>query len=89
MMDAGALVSSFNFPLFSQRFSKVKKLDPSHDYRSSTFYSYLKRSAETFGPKGDRILRQARGFDEFMRERVKAAIDSGVAKRKAPTSAVT
>lgn len=84
--DAGDLISSFDFPLFSQRFSRVKKSNLTSDYRSWTFYSYLKRSAEAFGPKGDRILRQARGFDNFMRERVAGAIVLSVAKRKALVS---
>lgn len=79
-LDVQALIYDFNFPLFSQRFSKVKKSNLTSDYRSWTFYSYLKRSAQAFGPKGDRILRQARGFDDFMRERVRGAIVSGVAK---------
>lgn len=83
-MDAGALIANFDFSLFSQRFSKVKKANLTSDYRSWTFYSYLKRSAEAFGPKGGRILRQARGFDEFMRERIRLAIVSGVSKRKVP-----
>ena len=83
-MDAGTLIGSFDYPLFSQRFSKVKKANLTSDYRSWTFYSYLKRSAEAFGPKGDRILRQARGFDDFMKDRVRLAIVSGVAKRKPP-----
>jgi hypothetical protein len=81
-LDARALIGNFDFPLFSQRFSKVKKANLTSDYRSWTFHSYLKRSAEAFGPKGDRILRQARGFDNFMRERVGLAIVSGVEKRK-------
>ncbi len=85
-MEAGTLIGNFNFPLFSQRFSKVKKSNLTSDYRSWTFYSYLKRSAEAFGPKGSRILRQARGFDNFMHERVNSAILSGAAKRK-PLSA--
>lgn len=83
-MDEGALLRSFNYPLFSQRFSKVKKTNLTSDYRSWTFYSYLKRSAEAFGPKGNRILRQARGFNDFMNERITMAIKSGVAKRKKP-----
>ncbi|MBS4009875.1 MAG: hypothetical protein KGZ72_03880 [Roseovarius sp.] len=87
-MDADELISSFDFPLFSQRFSKVKKSNLTSDYRSWTFYSYLKRSAEAFGPKGDRILRQARGFDDFMRERVRAAIVSMSGKRKSVIPAV-
>ncbi len=85
-LDAGALIGCFDFPLFSQRFSKVKKENLTSDYRSWTFYSYLKRSAEAFGPKGDRILKQARGFDKFMRARVTEAIVRAVAKRKAPAT---
>lgn len=83
-LDTGSLIGCFDFPLFSQRFSKVKKSKLTNDYRSWTFYSYLKRSAEAFGPKGDRILRQAQSFDSFMRERVGAAIATGVLKRKIP-----
>lgn len=80
-LDATALIDSFDFPLFSQRFSKVKKANLTSDYRSWTFYSYLRRSAEAFGSKGDRILRQAQGFDDYMKERVSAAIERSVAKR--------
>ncbi|SEH69730.1 reverse transcriptase domain-containing protein [Paracoccus alkenifer] len=79
-LDAGTLISSFNFSLFSQRFSKVKKTNLTGDYRSWTFYSYLKRSAEAFGPKGDRILQQARGFDKHMKRKVSAAIVRSVTK---------
>jgi hypothetical protein len=83
-MDAGDLIRAFDFSLFSQRFSRVKKENLTDDYRSWTFYSYLKRSAEAFGPKGARILKQARGFDEFMKARVAGAIVRAAAKRKAP-----
>ena len=60
-----------------------KKSNLTDDYRSWTFYSYLKRSAEAFGPKGERIFKQARGFDEFMKARVSGAIVEAVAKRRA------
>ena len=80
--DAGQLIGTFDFSLFSQRFSRVKKSNLTDDYRSWTFYSYLKRSAEAFGPKGERIFKQARRFDEFMKSRVAGAIVLGVSKRK-------
>jgi hypothetical protein len=83
-MDVKALTDSFDFPLFSQRFSKVKKANLSSDYRSWTFYLYLKRSAGAFGPKGDRILKQARGFDDFMKARVSSSIVRSVEKRQQP-----
>ena len=81
-VDVGDLIRTFDFSLFSQRFSRVKKSNLTDDYRSWTFYSYLKRSAEAFGPKGERIFKQARGFDEFMKARVASAIVLGVSKRK-------
>lgn len=83
-MDEAKLVGAFDFSLFSQRFSRVKKENLTDDYRSWTFYSYLKRSAEAFGPKGERILKQARGFDEFMKARVSGAIVTAASKRKLP-----
>lgn len=69
------LIDSFNYSLFSQRFSRVKKDNLTDDYRSWTFHSYLKRAARTFGTKGDRILPQARNLKEQMRARVEKAID--------------
>ena len=77
-----ALIASFNFSLFSQRFTRVKRSNLTSDYRSWTFYTYLKRSAKAFGPKGDRILRQARHFDDLMRERVSKSIAFAVEKRE-------
>lgn len=73
-IDSGDLIRTFDFSLFSQRFSRVKKSNLTDDYRSWTFYSYLKRSAEAFGHKGERILKQARGFDDFMKTRVSLAV---------------
>jgi hypothetical protein len=80
-MDVGQMISGFDFSLFSQRFSRRKKENLTDDYRSWTFYSYLKRSAEAFGPKGDRILKQAKGFDDFMKARVEGALVRAAAKR--------
>ncbi len=73
-VSPAALIGSFNYSLFSQRFSRVKKGELTNDYKSWTFYSYLKRAAQTFGGKGDRILPQARNFKKQMRSRVEKAI---------------
>ncbi|SFJ23208.1 reverse transcriptase domain-containing protein [Albimonas pacifica] len=88
-LDPATLVASFNYSLFSERFSRVKKSNLTGDYRSWTFYSYLKRSARTFGPKGVRILHQARNFDDFMRLRVANAIERGAAKRRVTPAAAS
>lgn len=87
--SADELCSAFDFSLFSQRFSRVKRQNLTDDYRSWTFYSYLKRSAQTFEAKGERILGQARGFNEFMRGRVSEAIASRVAKSRSRASVLT
>ncbi len=67
------IVNKFNFSFFSQRFFRVKEYSP-EDYKSWTFYSYLKKSAQTFGKKGDQILKQIKGFENFSRKRVEKFI---------------
>ena len=81
------LIGSFNFSLFSQRFSRVKREMLTDDYKSWTFYSYLKRSAQTFGTKGDKILPQARNFKDVMRSRVEKAIVRAYARQKPKSAA--
>lgn len=77
----GTLLDSFNYSLFSQKFSRVKKCNLTDDYTTWTFYSYLKRAARTFEHKGDRILRQTRNFKAHMKARVENAIKSAYARR--------
>ena len=80
-IDIDGLIKTFNYSQFSQRFSRVKRDSLTSDYKSWTFYSYLKRAAKIFGPKGDRILRQARGFKKFMHQRIEQAIARAIARR--------
>lgn len=72
--SSAALIGSFNYSLFSQKFSRVKKGELTDDYKSWTFFSYLTRAAHAFGTKGDRIIPQARNFKEQMKKRVRKAI---------------
>ena len=80
--SAEEIMSTFNFSNFSQRFSRVlpEKLIPD-DYGTWTFYSYLKRSAKTFGDRGKFILPQARNFNKIMKARVNEAMIKAVARR--------
>lgn len=84
--SAAELIDKFNFSLFSQRFMRVRRTKFTDDYRSWTFYTYLKRASQTFGNRGDRILGQAKGFNSFVRKRVEEAIVNRVAKRDHHTS---
>jgi len=61
-----SLIDSFPYSKISQRYVRVKKGALTEDYRSWTFYTYLKRAAKTFGRKGDNILPQARNIQKFM-----------------------
>ena len=64
------LIPTFNFSLFNQRLIRVKDFDLHDGYKQRTFYSYLLHAAKMFGPKGYRILRQAKGFKKFMLQRI-------------------
>lgn len=74
------LINKFNFSHFSERFFRVKKYNPT-EYSSWTFYSYIKKSSEIFGRKGNRIPTQFKGFENFSRNRVNKAIKKLVLKR--------
>ncbi|MEM6635549.1 MAG: reverse transcriptase domain-containing protein [Pseudomonadota bacterium] len=82
-----ALIGSFNYSLFSQRFSRVKKGMLTDDYKSWTFYTYLKRASQTFGRKGNSILPQARNFNSIMRSRIEKAIIRAHARQNPKSAA--
>ena len=81
------LIRTFNYSLFSQRFGRVRRTELTSDYRSWTFYSYLKRAAAAFCSRENRILAQAREFKAFMRTRVTQAINQAV-DRKSRTGTI-
>jgi hypothetical protein len=80
--DAAEIMKTFNFSEFSQRFSRVHQdyLSPD-DFGTWTFYSYLKRASEAFGPRGAPIIPQARNFKRIMRERIEKAVYKSVSQR--------
>ena len=79
--DVTQLKTSFDYSLFSTKFLKVKRGDLDRDPRTWTFYSYLRRAATTFGPKGDRILKQTRNFKTLVTARVEESIERAVLRR--------
>lgn len=73
-LDAAELIKCFDYSLFNQRFGKVKRSNLTSNYRSWTFHTYIKRAGNTFGAKGNHILRQERNFKKFMHRRIEEAI---------------
>lgn len=80
--NATELLTMFNYSDFSQRFSRVHPdaLEPD-DFKTWTFYSYLKRSTEVFGDRGDKIIPQARNFKTVMKDRIAQAMVRAVVRR--------
>ncbi|MBF0851451.1 hypothetical protein HKD27_11035 [Gluconobacter sp. R75690] len=69
------LINSFDYAYFYGKYGKVhKEKYIEDDYRSWTFYSYVKRSSEIFGDKGSGIHGQFSGFKKFTEKKVKQTI---------------
>ncbi len=85
-LTIGEILEKYNYSEFSQRFSKVdgEALLPD-DYKTWTFYSYLKRASEVFGEKGSPIIPQARNFQRFMKSRLEESMRAAVIKRDRAT----
>ncbi|WP_422019041.1 reverse transcriptase domain-containing protein [Roseibium sp.] len=69
-----SLIDTFPYSKITQRYVRVKKGSLTEDYRSWTFYTYLKRAAKVFGTKGDKILPQARNIQNFMRAKAQQVL---------------
>lgn len=75
-MPIDQLFDGFQFGRFSECFARVRHDYYSQDdYKTWTFWTYLKRSAHTFGERGERILLQASNLKKHMRDRVRQGIE--------------
>lgn len=80
--DADAIKANFNYERLIARFGRVQDFDEKEqDYRSWTFWTYVRRAADTFGAEGDRIRRQLRRHRERIRARANLEIDSAIERR--------
>jgi hypothetical protein len=75
------LQSEFDYERLIQRFGRVQDFgELADDYRNWTFWTYARRAAKIFGPKGSPILRQLRTFRRNVRVRVGAELTRAYAK---------
>lgn len=73
--DVENLLNTFNYSTFSERYSRVRDFEKySDNYSNWTFWSYVKRAANTFRKRGNQIPKQVSGFHTFMRTRIENAI---------------
>lgn len=64
------LCGAFNFEQFSKRFGRVEGFEPNSNNKTWTFWTYVVRSAEEFGPSGKKIMAQVRALKRRSRARV-------------------
>ncbi len=73
--DAQELMEKFNFSLFLERWNKVRNFKAvESDYHKWTFWTYVKRAAETFG--GERqFFRQIRKSKKIIRNKLETKLE--------------
>lgn len=71
----------FNFEQFTKRFGRVEGFEPSSSTKTWTFWTYVVRSVEEFGPAGLKIRGQVSRLRRRARHRVDEEIDRALVKR--------
>jgi len=70
--NADFLVENFNVEAFMKKFGRIEDYDPNSDYKDWTF---AKRAAREFGPRGLPIYKQMRGHRELIVSRMHKEFD--------------
>ena len=79
-----AMVASFDFSRFFQRYGRVDDFESGADISSWTFWTYARRASHAFGSLGRRsILRQLRNYKAVVRGRVVDEIVKQAARQSA------
>jgi hypothetical protein len=71
----------FNFEQFTKRFGRVEGFEPSSSTKTWTFWTYVVRAVEEFGPAGIKIHGQVSRLRRRARHRVDEEIDRALARR--------
>lgn len=72
------LCEMFNFEEFAKRFGKVEGFEQSSTNKTWTFWTYVVRAAEEFGPLGKKILGQVGRLRRHSRNRVDYEIEKAL-----------
>jgi hypothetical protein len=75
------LCNMFNFEDFSKRFGRVEGFEPTSTSKKWTFWTYVVRSVEEFGPAGRKIHGQVRRLRQRARHRVDEEIARAMARK--------
>jgi hypothetical protein len=75
------LCEAFNFEQFSKRFGRVEGFEPNSSNKTWTFWTYVVRAADDFGPEGKKIMGQVRRLKRRSRARVSDEILRALQRR--------
>ena len=75
------LCEAFNFEQFSKRFGRVEGFKPNSSNKMWTFWTYVVRAAEEFGPSGRKIMGQVGRLKRRSRARVGYEIARALQRR--------
>jgi len=86
--DYATLSTLFDFENFSKKFGRVEDFEPSLSYSKWTFWTYVTRAVEIFGPYGKTIHGQMRRLKSRTRHRVDIELRKAL-QRKAKREAAS
>jgi hypothetical protein len=70
----GWLIENFDIESLIKKFGRIEDFEAIDDIRKWTFWTYVQRSSEVFGPMGTRIIPQLSKHRKFISDRAVAAI---------------
>lgn len=76
------LCQMFDFEQFTKRFGRVEGFEPSSSSKTWTFWTYVVRAVEEFGPAGKKIHRQVSRLKRRARHRVDEEIVRALKRRE-------
>jgi hypothetical protein len=83
-MSLTELIQTFKYDVLISKFGRVKDFDNSiGKYKSWTFWTYVRRSAEILGVLGSPIMRQVGSYKSFARKRANEAIEYSYKHKRA------
>jgi hypothetical protein len=75
------LCEAFNFEQFSKRFGRVEGFEPNSSNKTWTFWTYVVRAVDEFGPAGKKIMGQVRRLKRRSRVRVSNEIGRALQRK--------
>jgi Reverse transcriptase (RNA-dependent DNA polymerase) len=83
------LIDNFDVEAFIKKFGRVEDFDANSEYQDWTFWTYARRAAQEFGPRGQPILQQLRSHRELILERMREGFQVALSHPSCNASSMT